>query len=270
MNPYALITGSSFGLYAVFLLFRFTEINKKDSYVFFISGLLYSISSYINQLNTEMSVDVEMGALLSELVSLFLISTVVEGSVWRVYGKIMEAGIVRTALFFIVGDGRDGMLHKISVANGNILLHAVIVYGVTILSGLIVEGLLRIKLIGKIPYKIWKWMTTLAFSLMGINIFVQLLSGMTFFTGGLFTFYLGGLLPLIISVVYALILNIQRQREINARLEKLINKKYEYYDDMNRLYGSIRELRHDIANHIQVLESLEGDKKREYLENILL
>lgn len=270
MNPYAIITGMGFGLYVVYLLFRFTSLRTKECYVFFIAGLLYGISHYINQLNTEMNLDVEIGALFSEVVSIFLISTVVQDSVWKTYGKLMEASLIRTLLFFLIGDTQDGFLHKVSVANGNIVLHAVIVFGVYILSGLIAEGLIRLKIIGKLPYKIWKWMAILSFTIMGVNIFVQILSGMTFFDGGLLTFYVGGFMPLIISTVYALALNIKRQREVNRRLKVLLNRQYEHYEDMNKLYGSMRELRHDIANHLQVLEAMEDEGRREYLESILL
>lgn len=79
------------------------------------------------------------------------------------------------------------------------------------------------------------------------------------------------LLMLLIGIQYAY-MNQQSQRmeEENERLEKIVQEQYLYYKELCRKKEVIRIVRHELANHLQVMHGLEKNKLSECAEEYRL
>lgn len=74
---------------------------------------------------------------------------------------------------------------------------------------------------------------------------------------------------LIAIVVYQKIKEKQREEKVNGLLTEQIENTKQYISEVEKLYGDIRALKHDMGNHICVLENLFAKKENEEFEKYL-
>lgn len=74
---------------------------------------------------------------------------------------------------------------------------------------------------------------------------------------------------LIAIVVYQKIKEKQREEKVNVLLTEQIENTKQYISEVEKLYGDIRALKHDMGNHICVLENLFAKKENEEFEKYL-
>ena len=74
---------------------------------------------------------------------------------------------------------------------------------------------------------------------------------------------------LIAIVVYQKIKEKQREEKVNVLLTEQIENTKQHISEVEKLYGDIRALKHDMGNHICVLENLFAKKENEEFEKYL-
>ena len=74
---------------------------------------------------------------------------------------------------------------------------------------------------------------------------------------------------LIAIVIYQKIKEKQREEKVNVLLAEQIENTKQHIIEVEKLYGDIRALKHDMGNHICVLENLFAKKETEAFENYL-
>ena len=74
---------------------------------------------------------------------------------------------------------------------------------------------------------------------------------------------------LIAIVIYQKIKEKQREEKANALLAEQIENTKQHISEVEKLYGDIRALKHDMGNHICVLENLFAKKETKAFENYL-
>jgi len=74
---------------------------------------------------------------------------------------------------------------------------------------------------------------------------------------------------LIAIVIYQKIKEKQREENVNLLLAEQIENTRQHISEVEKLYGSIRALKHDMGNHISVLENLFAENETEEFEKYL-
>ena len=74
---------------------------------------------------------------------------------------------------------------------------------------------------------------------------------------------------LIAVIIYQRIKEKQREENVNLLLAEQIENTKQHINEVEKLYGDIRSLKHDMGNHISVLENLFAKKETEEFEKYL-
>lgn len=260
--------------YVAYVIIR--VVNKREgNHIFLYVPYLFlnAITSSITQFSVDgemLTVASSIGCTVLEILMLYLVGYWAVDDMWSQYARVLESINVKNIVSIIIVGLKKTLLRTTFTgkdASYEDVIQRLFVFAIAIL---ISEILLKLNLYGRIPSVIWKWLFISSFTVVTVNAIKIIFTGQGIYEQNQVIFiYLCGIIPALFGIG-AFIANLILLLKNEVRqLEKYYSREYEKYCNRARQYETVRELRHDLANHLQVMSMLNDDKKQEYLNELM-
>lgn len=266
---YALLLSLFFVALYEYEIWMFFPFRKKRRIISmsccFVLMMLSQFLLNIAPAESTLSLASESAAFAAEVGGILVLAWGSTESVWIGYAKVMECSLILNITRTVCEGGMSGLLHYSpsvaeinSFANYGNIVSQVIVYSITILM---MQLCLHWKLIGRISCRIWEMVIIISMSILIVDIVLKIfgVNGMEAANHFIVT-YLECVIPALSASIFFLSWSFTGKKRENRRLEEILEKQYAYYQNLRDYQLQIRELRHDLLNHIETLRCVKENQ----------
>lgn len=262
---------------AVFAWYMMNRIVQKREGNCWSLYVVFIFASIVSALFTQYATDGEMmtlaisaGCTVCEFAMLFIVGYWAVDDMWIQYARVLEVSNVKTIITIILTGFRKSVLRTTFTGLDASYEEALQFFVAYIIAIIVSEILLHCKLYGRIPYVIWKWFFIANYSLVILNMLRIVFWGKGLYETNVLTFaYFSGVIPPFVGIAVLSIYLIRILKNEVIELEKYYDKEYQRYQTEAKQYEKIRELRHDLANHLQVISVMEPQDKEKYFDELM-
>lgn len=262
-------------IYSFYVMCRVVQKKDGNTLMLYLTfPLVYSTTIAISQFTGDgemLTVSASIGCTVCEFLMVSIVGYWAVDDMWIQYARVLEAFNVKTLISISVMGIKKSLLRTTMTGNGTTHEDVLLSFFVLIIAIIVSEILLKYNLYGRIPYVIWKWFLIVNYSLVVINVIRLVISGRGVFeTNNMGLIYITGIIPVLAGIcIFVMNLIFLLKNEVRE-LEKYYGREYEKYQSRARQYEEIRTLRHDLANHLQVLSTLNEEEKNCYLDELMM
>lgn len=261
-------------LYGWYCVYRIVQ-KRKGSHITLYLGycsitMLSTFFTLFRSENELMNLSFYAGCIVIELVGLFIVGYWAIDDMWKQYARILEINFVKIIVIGLVV-GVKKSVYRTTFSGIEISYNDVWQYALSFLIIFVIsEILLKYRLFGRIPSVFWKYFFIANYVIVAFNMLKIIFGGSDLYDKNVFVdAYIMAIVPVVTGSVYMIISMLRVLKNEISELEKYYDSQYRKYDNEAKQNEMIRELRHDLANHLQAISMMDEETKHKYLDELM-